>query len=204
MLKANGPSIRRQQAIECWIALCSANQHQTDAVPLSRRGSASRNLLPTNLLAGELEKDAPASTSTTTWFMVSNRLTHSNTSPHLGQPFFQKQFLGRAWASPTPTCWLGILSLAIYIYIYIGIGGPTAIFEPAPFLQPCTFFWPDLVDRKPPHRAAHNAHTDAQYKATEPRLLRAYRCKARLSPASKKYMTSGRIGFLFSLGLDRL
>ena len=33
-------------------------------------------------------------------------------------------------------------------YIYIGIGGPTAIFEPAPFLQPCTFFWPDLVDRK--------------------------------------------------------
>ena len=55
-----------------------------------------------------------------------------------------------------------------------GIGGPTAIFEPAPFLQPCTFFWPDLVDRKPPHahRAAHNAHTDAQYKATEPRRAR--------------------------------
>ena len=74
MLKANRPSIRRQQAIECRIALCSANQHQTDAVPLSRRGSASRNLLPTNLLAGELEKDAPASTSRTTWFMVSNRL----------------------------------------------------------------------------------------------------------------------------------
>ena len=62
MLKANGPSIRRQQAIECRITLCSANQHQTDAVPLSRRGSASRNLLPTNLLAGELEKDAPART----------------------------------------------------------------------------------------------------------------------------------------------
>ena len=59
-------------------------------------------------------------------------------------------------------------------YIYIGIGGPTAIFEPAPFLQPCTFFWPDLVDRKPPHRAAHNAHTDAQYKATEPRLYCAH------------------------------
>ena len=87
MLTANGPSIRRQQAIECRIALCSANQHQTDAVPFSWRGSASRNLLPTNLLAGELEKDAPASTSTAT-----NRLTHSNTSPHLGQPFFQKQF----------------------------------------------------------------------------------------------------------------
>ena len=64
--------------------------------------------------------------------------------------------------------------------------------------SPVLFFWPDLVDRR------HNAHTDAQYKATEPRLLRAYQCKARLSPDSKKYMTSGRIGFLFSLGLDRL
>ena len=95
MLKANGPSIYRQQAIECRIALCSANQHQTDAVPLSRRGSASRNLLLTNLLAGELDKDAPVSPSTsrTTWVMVSNRLTHSNTSPHLGQPFFQKQLV---------------------------------------------------------------------------------------------------------------
>ena len=28
--------------------------------------------------------------------------------------------LGRAWASPTPTLWLGILSLAIYIYRYRG------------------------------------------------------------------------------------
>ena len=93
MQKANGLSIRRQQAIECRVTLCSANQHQTDAVPLSRRGSASRNLLPTNLLAGELEKNAPTSTSRTTRFMVSNRLTHKNTSPHLGQPFFQKQFV---------------------------------------------------------------------------------------------------------------
>ena len=94
------------------------------------------------------------------------------------------------------------------IYIYIGIGGPTAIFEPAPFLQPCTFFLarPGRSQAPHAHRGAHkdNAHTDAQYKATEPRLLRAYRCKARLSPASKKYMTSGRIGFLSSLGLDRL
>ena len=56
MLKANRPSIRREQAIECRIALCSANKHQTDAVPLSRRGSASRNFLPTKLLAGELGK----------------------------------------------------------------------------------------------------------------------------------------------------
>ena len=90
------------------------------------------------------------------------------------------------------------------IYIYIGIGGPTAIFEPAPFLQPCTFFLARPRRSQAPHRAAHNAHTDAQYKAAEPRLLRAYQCKARLSPDSKKYLTSGRIGFLFSLGLDRL
>ena len=47
-------------------------------------------------------------------------------------------------------------------------------------------------------------HKTSFYKAKEPRLLRGYQCKARLSPDSKKYMTSGRIGFLFSLGLDRL
>ena len=85
------------------------------------------------------------------------------------------------------------------IYIYIGIGGPTAIFEPAPFLQPCTFFLarPGRSQAPHAHRAAHNAHTDAQYKATEPRLLRAYRCKARLSPASKKVhdVRSDRVSF---------
>ena len=121
---------------------------------------------------------------------------------HAQSPFlFPIVFWGELERAPHRRVGLGFCHSR---FIYIGIGGPTAIFEPAPFLQPCTFFWPDLVDRKPPHQAAHNAHTDAQYKATEPRLLRAYRCKARFSPTSKKYMTSGRIGFLFSMGLARL
>ena len=93
---------------------------------------------------------------------------------------------------PPSTCW-GELERAPHRrvdlgfchsrYIYIGIGGPTAIFETAPFLQPCTFFWPDLVDRKlhtepritriPMHNTrlrsrAYCAHTDARPACLQP------------------------------------
>ena len=100
----------------------------------------------------------------------------------------------------------------IYIYIYIGIGGPTAIFEPAPFLQPCTFFWPDLVDRKhvhtepritriPMHNTrlrsrAHCAHTNArplisgQQKVHDVRSDRvSFQSRTRSTSTSRKYST---------------
>ena len=84
-----------------------------------------------------------------------------------------------------------------YIYIYIGIGGPTAIFEPAPFLQPCTFFWPDLVDRK--------LHTEPRITRipTEPRLLRAYQCKpAYLRTAKSTWRPVGSGFFSVSDSID--
>ena len=67
----------------------------------------------------------------------------------VGKPLLRAlfQFFGASLSEPH-TDVLAWDSVTRDIYIYIGIGGPTAIFEPAPFLQPCTFFWPDLVDRK--------------------------------------------------------
>ena len=93
------------------------------------------------------------------------------------------------------------------IYIYIGIGGPTAIFEPAPFLQPF-IFWPDLVDRKlhtepriPMHNTrlrsrAYCAHTNAsplisrQQKVHDVRSDRvSFQYRTRSTSTSRKYST---------------
>ena len=97
------------------IALCSQWQaqintkqtrcHSVDGVPPLETFSE-----PDELACGSTKKNASASISRTTWIMVSNRLTHSNTSPHLGQPFFQKQFVTpryfkAAGQTTTPLAW---------------------------------------------------------------------------------------------------